>query len=52
MTRASPLLDDDALDETASQVAASDSFLLYMASSGVLAAVALLSSSVPILIGQ
>ena len=51
MTQASPLLDDDALDKTASQVAASGSYVLYMASSGVLAAVALLSSAVPILIG-
>lgn len=51
MTLGSPLLDDGALDKTASQVAASASYLLYMASSGVLAAVALLSSSVPILIG-
>lgn len=51
MTQARPLLDDDALDKTASQVAASGSYVLYMASSGVLAAVGLLSSSVPILIG-
>lgn len=51
MTQASPLLDGEALDKTASQVAASGSYLLYMASSGVLAAVALLSSSVPVLIG-
>lgn len=39
------------LQSTADQVHLSPSYLLYMASSGVLASVALLSNSVPILIG-
>lgn len=47
-----PLLDDETLRQTSSQVELSWSFLLYMTCSGALAAVALLSSSVPILIGS
>lgn len=49
---ASPLLTEEILEQTGSQVELSGSYLLYMACSGVLAAVALLSSSVPILIGS
>jgi uncharacterized hydrophobic protein (TIGR00271 family) len=49
---ASPLLTEEILEQTGSQVQLSGSYLLYMACSGVLAAVALLSSSVPILIGS
>lgn len=47
-----PLLDEDALRKTAAQVELSGSYLLYMATAGVLASVALLSGSVPILIGS
>ncbi|SDQ63350.1 DUF389 domain-containing protein [Quadrisphaera sp. DSM 44207] len=47
-----PLVDDDTLERTAAQVQLSGSYLLYMSCSGVLAAVALLSGSVPILIGS
>lgn len=47
-----PLMDDETLQQTSSQVELSWSFLLYMTCSGALAAVALLSSSVPILIGS
>ena len=47
-----PLMDEDTVDKTASQVRLSGSYLLYMATSGVLAAVALLSNSIPILIGS
>lgn len=42
----------DTVHEIASQVQLSGSYLLYMATSGVLASVALLSDSVPILIGS
>jgi len=46
------LMDEDTVDKTASQVQLSGSYLLYMGTSGVLAAVALLSDSIPILIGS
>ncbi|MCZ2847910.1 DUF389 domain-containing protein [Modestobacter sp. VKM Ac-2978] len=46
------LMDEDTVDKIASQVQLSGSFLLFMATSGVLASVALLSDSVPILIGS
>lgn len=47
-----PLMDEATLRKTVAQVELSGSYLLYMAASGVLAAVALLSDSVPILIGS
>lgn len=47
-----PLMDEDTVNKTAAQVQLSGSYLLYMASSGVLASIALLSDSVPILIGS
>ena len=47
-----PLVDQDTVNNTASQVKLSALFVLYMTTSGVLAAVALLSNSVPILIGS
>jgi uncharacterized membrane protein len=47
-----PLVTEDTLDQTSSQVQLSWSYLLYMTASGVLAAVALISGSVPILIGS
>lgn len=46
------LLSEENVDETASEARLNGSFALYMTCSGVLAAVALLSSSVPILIGS
>lgn len=49
---AKPLVDQDTMTRIASQVQLSAIYVLYMASSGVLASVALLSSSVPILIGS
>ena len=49
---AKPLIDDDTVDDTASEAQLSGSYLLYLATSGVLAAVALVTSSVPILIGS
>lgn len=49
---AQPLVDQDTVTRTASQVKLSGTYVLYMATSGVLAAVALLSNSVPILIGS
>ncbi|OMQ16082.1 hypothetical protein A7K94_0204940 [Modestobacter sp. VKM Ac-2676] len=45
-------MNDDTVDRTAAQVELSGSYLLYMAASGVLASVALLSDSVPVLIGS
>lgn len=45
------LVDDETIETTAAQVQLSGSYLLYMSSAGVLASVALLSNSVPILIG-
>ena len=48
----SPLLTQEILDSVAAQAALTPTYLLYMTASGVLAAVALLSSSVPILIGS
>lgn len=48
----SGLITEETLDDLASQVQLSATYLLYMASSGVLAAVALLANSVPILIGS
>lgn len=45
------MLSEDDINETASQARLTGSFALYMGCSGVLAAVALLSNSVPILIG-
>jgi hypothetical protein len=47
----SSLISGETLENTAAQVRLSGSYLLYMTSSGVLASVALLSNSVPILIG-
>lgn len=47
----SPLLTQRALDSVVDEAALTPSYLLYMAVSGVLAAVAMLSNSVPILIG-
>ncbi|MGY1836306.1 DUF389 domain-containing protein [Blastococcus sp. SYSU DS0510] len=47
-----PLMDEDTVSKTASQVQLSATYLLYMATAGVLASVALLSGSVPILIGS
>jgi uncharacterized membrane protein len=46
------LMDEDTVDKIASQVRLSGSYLLFMTASGVLASVALLSDSVPILIGS
>lgn len=48
----SSLIDDDVFEKSAAEVRLSSSYLLYMACSGVLASVALISSSVPILIGS
>lgn len=48
---AQPLVDHDTVTRTASQVRLSGVFVLYMSTSGVLASVALLSNSVPVLIG-
>ncbi|MQA36105.1 DUF389 domain-containing protein [Modestobacter roseus] len=50
--RPRPLMHEDTVDKTAAQVQLSGSYLLYMAASGVLASVALLSDSVPVLIGS
>lgn len=47
-----PLVDQDTVARAASQVKLSGTFGLYMSASGVLASVALLSNSVPILIGS
>lgn len=46
------LITGETIDNTASEVQLSPTYVLYMASSGVLASVALLSNSVPILIGS
>lgn len=46
-----PSLIDDESDQSTSSVTLSPSFLLFMGSSGVLASVAMLSDSVPVLIG-
>lgn len=46
------MLSEENIDETASEARFTGSFALFMGCSGVLAAVALLSSSVPILIGS
>lgn len=48
----SPMLTQEILDSVAAQAALTPSYLLYMTASGVLAAVALLSDSVPILVGS
>lgn len=47
-----PLMDEDTVDEIAAQVRLSGSYLLFMATSGVLASIALMTDSVPILIGS
>jgi uncharacterized membrane protein len=49
---AQPLVDHDTVSSTASQVKLSALYVLFMSTSGVLASVALLSNSVPILIGS
>ncbi|MGB3828126.1 MAG: DUF389 domain-containing protein [Ornithinimicrobium sp.] len=49
---AESLVDQDTVTRTAAQASLSTTYLLYMATSGVLASVALLSNSVPILIGS
>lgn len=46
------LINDDVVEKSAAEVRLSASYLLYMACSGVLASVALVSASVPILIGS
>ena len=52
MSPIKPLVSDRTLDKVASQAKLSPSYLVFMATSGVLAAVALLTNSVPILIGS
>ncbi|GAA4729672.1 hypothetical protein GCM10023328_05440 [Modestobacter marinus] len=54
MPRSTPpsLIDEDTVESIDSEVRLSGSYLLFMAVSGVLASVALLSDSVPILIGS
>lgn len=46
------VLTEDDVDRTASEARFSGNYAMYMSCAGVLAAVALLSSSVPILIGS
>ena len=52
MSSKKPLVNDRTLDKVSRQAKLTTSYLVFMATSGVLAAVALLTNSIPILIGS
>ena len=52
MSRSKPLVSDRTIAKVSKQAQLNSSYLVFMATSGVLAAVALLTNSIPILIGS
>ena len=52
MSRSKPLVSDRTIEEVSKQARLTSSYLVFMATAGVLAAVALLTNSIPILIGS